>query len=197
MDSKIKADLYRYGGLTGVKGLFKGLMNPGFRYTFLLRKAGATNTYSPSGLLWRILLRHYSFKYGFQIFPSTQIGEGFYISHFGPIVINGKVKIGRNCNITHGVTLGQANRGSNMGCPELGDNVWLGTNAVLVGKIKVGSNVLVAPNAYVNFDVPDNSIVLGNPGKIIPKQNPVEGYIDFVLPSASHHAPVTPGEQPV
>ena len=48
---------------------------------------------------------------------------------------------------------------------------------MIVGKISIGNNVLVAANSYVNFDVPDNSIVLGNPAKIIHKDNATEGYI--------------------
>lgn len=123
------------------------------------------------------------FKYGFQIPVSTQIGSGFYIGHFGTIVINEKAKIGENCNIAHGVTIGQANRGKSKGCPIIGNKVWIGTGAIIVGKITVGSNVLIAPNSYVNFDVPDNSVVLGNPGKIIPKANATEGYINSCLES--------------
>lgn len=46
-----------------------------------------------------------------------------------------------------------------------------------MGKVKIGNDVLIAPGAYVNFDVPDHSIVIGNPGKIISKQNATEGYI--------------------
>lgn len=53
---------------------------------------------------------------------------------------------------------------------------WL--NAVIVGKIKIGNNVLIAPNAYVSFDVPSNSVVIGNPGQITPKENATEGYIN-------------------
>ena len=45
-------------------------------------------------------------------------------------------------------------------------------------KIKIGNNVLIAPNAYVNFDVPDNSVVVGNPAQITPKDNATEDYIN-------------------
>lgn len=55
--------------------------------------------------------------------------------------------------------------------------MFLGTNSIVVGKVKVGNDVLIAPGAYVNFDVPDHSIVIGNPEKIIPKENATEGYI--------------------
>lgn len=61
---------------------------------------------------------------------------------------------------------------------KIGNRVWIGTNAVIVGKITVGSNVLIAPNSYVNFDVPDNPIVIGNPAKIIYRKDVIEGYIN-------------------
>ena len=76
-----------------------------------------------------------------------------------------------------GCTLGRENRGIREGAPVLGDNVWIGTNSVVVGKVYIGNDVLIAPNAYVNFDVPDHSIVLGNPGRIIKKENATDSYI--------------------
>lgn len=48
-------------------------------------------------------------------------------------------------------------------------------------KIKIGNDVLIAPNAYVNFDVPDHSVVVGNPGKVYHRENATEGYIDYRL----------------
>lgn len=55
--------------------------------------------------------------------------------------------------------------------------MWIGTNAVIVGNITIGSDVLIAPLAYVNFDVPDHSIVIGNPARIISRDNATAGYI--------------------
>jgi serine O-acetyltransferase len=182
MERIIKADLYRYGGLTGWKGFLKAIIkHPGFRYTYILRKAAKTSTYSLPGIFWRLLLRKYSFKYGFQIHPSTQIGEGFFIGHFGLVGINPDVVIGKNCNLAHNVSIAQTNRGKLKGKPTIGDYVWIGAGAVLVGKIKIGNNVLIAPNAFVNFDVPDNSIVIGNPGVIRPNERATERYIMFVI----------------
>ena len=126
-------------------------------------------------------MRHHQIKYGFQIYPETQIGEGFYLGHWGALVINPKAKIGRNCNIAQGVTIAQANRGKNEGVPEIGNEVWIGPNAVIVGNIKIGDNVLIAPNAYVNFDVPANSVVIGNPAQITPNGKATEGYINHKI----------------
>ena len=59
----------------------------------------------------------------------------------------------------------------------IGNEVWIGTNAVVVGKIRIGNNVLIAPNAFVNIDVPDNSIVIGNPAIIKYCKSATEEYI--------------------
>lgn len=64
------------------------------------------------------------------------------------------------------------------GRPLIGDEAWIGVNAAIVGGIRVGSDVLIAPGAYVNCDVPDHSIVLGNPCRAIPCENATEGYIN-------------------
>ena len=95
MNKFIKADLYRYSQKQGLKSLIAALIIPGFRYMYLLRKASVCKKYSPAGLFFRILIRRYMFKYGFQIPVSTEIGPGFYIDHFGTIVINEKAKIGK------------------------------------------------------------------------------------------------------
>ena len=127
-------------------------------------------------IFYKLFLRHYVHKYGFQI--GGKIGYGFYIGHFGTIVINTGTVIGSNCNIAHLVTIGTTRRGSKAGTPTIGDEVWIGTGAIIVGKIIIGNNVLIAPGAYVNFDVPDNSIVIGNPGKIKPALDSTQGYIN-------------------
>ena len=182
MNRIIKADLYRHNELMGLKGFLKGFWRiPGFRYMFLLRKVAESRRFTPKWIFYSLLKNRYSYKYGFQIPSTTEIGEGFYIGHCGTIVINGKAKIGKNCNITHNVTIGQANRGKLKGYPLIGDNVWIGTGSVIVGNINIGSNVLIAPNSFVNIDVPENSLVVGNPCKIVYKDNPCEGYINNVL----------------
>lgn len=178
MKEIIKADLFRYGGLTKI---YKGKRNPGFHYMYYLRKASKYKRFSLLGIYFGLIVKRLSYKYGFQIPVSTSIGEGFYIGHFGTIVINKDAIIGKHCNISHLTTIGQANRGKNKGCPTLGNNVWIGTGSVIAGKITIGNNVLIAPNSFVNFDVPDKSLVIGNPAKIIAKENPTEGYINNIL----------------
>ena len=174
----IKADLFRYGGLTKIH---KGKRNPGFQYMYYLRRASQYKRFSVLGIYFGLIVKKLSYKYGFQIPITTEIGKGFYIGHFGTIVVNQNVKIGMNCNIAHSTTIGQANRGKRKGCPIIGDKVWIGTGSVIVGNINIGNNVLIAPNSFVNIDVPNDSLVMGNPAKIVPKENPTDGYINNVL----------------
>ena len=91
------------------------------------------------------------------------------------------MRIGRNCNIHKGVIIGQTNRDTKKGAPTIGDNVWIGVNAAIVGKITIGDDVLIAPNSFVNIDVPSHSVVFGNPCIIKHKQNATEGYINHIL----------------
>ncbi len=76
----------------------------------------------------------------------------------------------------HGVTLGREYRGKRQGAPNIGNRVWIGPGAVIVGKVRIGDDSLIAPNSFVNFDVPDNSVVIGNPGKVVSKKGSA-GYI--------------------
>lgn len=116
------------------------------------------------------------YKYGFQI--GGTLGKGFFIGHFGTIVVNEDAIIGDNCNIAHGVTIGVTRRGKHVGVPVIGNEVWIGTGATIVGRVSIGNNVLIAPGAYVNFDVPCNSVVIGNPGVIKPNMEATKGYIN-------------------
>lgn len=180
--SIIRGDLYRCGGLTGFIGFWKGFMTmPQFRFMFFFRLGTRFSSIPVISLFFRIIIKFYSYRYGFQIYIPTKIGKGFYIGHHGTIVINAKTVIGDYCNVTHNVTIGQISFGKNKGTPIIGNKVWLGTGSVIVGGINIGSNVLIAPNSYVNFDVPDNSLVIGNPAKIIRKDNPTENYINFTI----------------
>lgn len=138
MHRAVKADLFRYGGLTGIGGFIRGLRFPGFRYMYCLRRMANSKKYSPTWILFAVMKRRYSFKYGYQIPAGTKIGAGFYIGHRGAVVINERAIIGENCNIANGVTIGQANRGKLKGTPTIGDNVWIGTGAVIVGNINIG-----------------------------------------------------------
>jgi serine O-acetyltransferase len=182
MGPVIRCDLHRKCGRHDTVFLLQSIIkDPAFRYTYLMRKTSAYHKRHPLGMLWRVLWKRCSARYGMQISPETSIGKGFSLIHWGPMVISHVAVIGDYCTLSQGVTIGLSTRGDKRGAPKLGSRVWVGPGAVLVGDIRIGDNVLVAPNAYVNFDVPDNSIVIGNPGRVIESDSATEGYIDNML----------------
>lgn len=111
----------------------------------------------------------------------TQIGAGCYFGHASGITINPRAVIGCNANIHKGVTIGRENRGERKGAPTIGDNVWIGVGAVIVGSVRIGNDVLIAPNSFVNRDVPDHSVVIGNPCTIHRRPRATEGYINNTI----------------
>jgi len=169
----IRADLWRYYGRDDRAAFWRAFRKiPGFRFSYFLRKCQAAQ-FRPrwlritSTLLYRFLLEHYRYHYGFDIQIETEIGPGLYIGHFGHLTLHPMSRIGCNVNLSPGVVIGQCNRGRGQGVPVIGNRVWIGTNAIVVGGIRVGNNVMIAPGAYVNFDVPENAVVAGNPGRIV------------------------------
>ena len=171
----LQADMYRYyDKIPFVKPIQ-------IKYIRVFRKASCYPSKSILGIYYRLKLKHLSEKTGIQIPTRTKIGKGFYIGHFGTIIINPEVTIGDNLNIAAGVTIGKTNRGDKMGVPTIGNKVWIGTNAAIVGKIKIGDDVLIAPNAYVNTDLPSHSIAIGNPAEIHHKDDATEGYINRIV----------------
>lgn len=176
MNRVFKKDLYRYYG-EGGEPFLKRLLRPlEIKYISALRKANMCKLL-PLKLFYMLRLMHLSNKTQIQIPARTKIGEGLYIGHLGRVIIHPDAVLGKNINIATGVTIGMENRGDRKGAPVISDNCWIGTNAVIVGNVKIGKDVLVAPLTYVNFDVPDHSIVIGNPGRIIPRENATEAYI--------------------
>lgn len=174
----IKQDLYRY---TGGGGLLKTYLTVvGFKYTCILRliqNTKKTKLLFPIACFLKLKLLLMQRHYGIQIPWNTKIGKGFYIGHYGTIVVNGGAVIGDNVNISQGVTIGQANRGKRKGVPTIGNEVYIGPGAKIIGKVTIGNNVAIGANAVVTEDVPDNACVAGVPAKII-SMNGAGGYVN-------------------
>ncbi len=157
--------------------LFCLLANHGLHYLHAYR---AVQGHRAPQLFHRIIRRILRQKYGLEL-DSMKIGKGLYLGHPYNISVSEFAEIGENCNLSKGVTIGAENRGKRAGAPKLGNRVWVGTNAVVVGKITIGDNVMIAPNTFVNRDVPSDSIVIGNPMQILPdRTEATEGYIENV-----------------
>lgn len=107
---------------------------------------------------------------------SAKIGEQFYIGHFGNIILNADAVIGNNCNISQGVTIGVSGRGNNRGVPTIGNNVYIGANAVVAGNISIGDNCVIAGNSLVVSSFENNVTIAGVPAKVL-NNNTSKDYI--------------------
>lgn len=149
-------------------------------FLFLYRKAAVT-TFAPLKLIYKALFRIWANRRGLEISASQHIGGGLYLGHAYNITINCRAKIGRNCNIHKGVVLGQVNRGIRKGYPTIGDRVWIGINSAIVGNVTIGDDVMIAPNSFVNIDIPSHSVVFGNPCVIKHRDWATEDYVNNIV----------------
>lgn len=98
---------------------------------------------------------------------TAKIGAGLYLPHPGNVVIHGQAAMGEGCCLSQGVTVGISGRGDERGVPTLGNRVYVGVNAVVVGKITVGDDAVIGANSLVRADVPAHCTVLGVPAVVI------------------------------
>lgn len=160
----ILADYQRYNN-GGGKLLVDALLatNHCFAFMFWFRLCGA-----PKPICWIAKFMKYRIgrRYGIQIPTGTQIGAGLYIGHGIGIVINDKTKIGRNCNISHFLSIGTNIAGETA---VIGDNVYIGPHVSIVGAVKIGDNVKIGAGTVVVKDVPEGCVTVGCSNRIITK----------------------------
>lgn len=169
-------DYYRMTGQKykrGLKSFLKMALFHNLQFTYWYRKYQKNKGFFSRYMLYRI-----SRKYGLEISPNAKIGKGLYLGHPYNITVGEGVILGTNVNLHKGCTIGRTNRG-NCGSPCIGNNVFVGINATVVGNIRIGDDVLIAPNSYVNIDVPEHSVVIGNPAIVHFKENATEGYVNY------------------
>lgn len=104
---------------------------------------------------------------GADIHPAAMIGDSFFIDHATGVVIGETSVIGNNVSIYQGVTLGGVSSQKGKRHPTIGDHVVIGANATVLGNITIGNNVRIGAGSVVLKDVPDDSTVVGVPGKIV------------------------------
>jgi serine O-acetyltransferase len=104
--------------------------------------------------------------YGIDLPAEAVIGRRFYISHPHGVIVNGKAVFGDDCSVSHGVTIGIGIPGKNS-VPRFGDRVWIGPGAVVVGGIEVGDDVRIGANTLVMSNVPSGAHVFEKPTRVL------------------------------
>lgn len=123
---------------------------------------------------------------GIEIHPGAIIGKGLFIDHGMGVVIGETCEIGDNVTIYHGVTLGGTGKDHGKRHPTIGNNVMISSGAKVLGPFKVGDNSRIAANAVVLQEIPEDSTVVGIPGKVVKIQgkrvNPCDDLDQVGLP---------------
>lgn len=142
-----------------------------WKFQILLRKCEYYNN-CKKGYISKIV-KYFNFyrfhklrlKLGFSI-PLNVFGPGLSIAHYGQITVNGNAKIGKNCRIQESVTIGATN--GNAEAPIIGDNVFIGSGARIIGELKIGNNIAIGANSVVVKSFNENNITIaGVPAKKI------------------------------
>ncbi len=106
--------------------------------------------------------------------PELEIGKGTKFPHMAlGSLFHPKVKIGSNCVLLHGITIG--GKSGHKKLPVIGNNVWIGAHSIILGDISIGDNSVIGAGSVVVKDVPANAIVAGNPAKVIKYKNMFSG----------------------
>lgn len=164
--TNISSDLKVYNGEWGAQGFWAMVV-----YRFGRWRYGIGNPVlrKPFSLLYRLLYKMVQILTGIELPCEVPVGRNFRIDHFGDIVISGYASFGDDCIIRNGVTVGLKNIEEKT-APKIGNGVNIGAGAKILGKITIGNNVDIGANAVVITSVPDNSIAVGIPARIIPKK---------------------------
>ena len=145
------------------------------RYMYYFRKAQTSKLKKLFIVLQLICGR----RYGIEIGIDAKIGTGFHMVHPCNITVSGLAVVGDNCIMLKGSTIGVVNGDwEHWGAPIIGNCVYIGLNSTVIGKIRIGDDVLIAPNTLVNQDVPSHSVVIGNPMQVHHKEQATRYYIN-------------------
>lgn len=171
--------LMDYERLTGekysfLKGGAKLLTTLGLRFMFWGRVSENCHNRFTSFIV-KIIMHHYKEKHNLML-PFGRTGGGLALGYPHDIIVNGGVEIGEYACLYKGVLIGSIKGGTKGGVPRIGNHVVIAQNATVVGNITIGNDVLIAAGAFVNFNVPDHSVVIGNPGVIHYKADATKEY---------------------
>jgi len=173
--ANIRIDLNRYSYRLKRPKLAIILLSPGFQAGawYRIRHWLASDQKLRNPLWWIVVVfellmtRFIEIISGMELHPKAEIGPGLYMPHMGGIVVGEAVKVGCYCDIYHGVTLGYGGMDPYGGYPTIGDRVFIGAGAKVLGKITIGNDVIVGANAVVIQDASDRAILGGIPAQVM------------------------------
>lgn len=120
----------------------------------------------PLKIGYRVLHKGVEIAAGISVPASADIGPGLYIGHFGQIIVHADTRAGRNLSLGQGVTLGTRGGGS-VGAPVIGDDVYIGVGAKILGPVHIGDGARIGANAVVLDDVPAGATAVGIPARVV------------------------------
>ncbi|MCX6602019.1 MAG: serine acetyltransferase [Acidobacteria bacterium] len=171
MFEKLREDYRMHEGHVSSQGFWVMIPYRFGRWRYQLRPALLRK---PMSMIYRVLKTLSQILTGIDLPCEVAIGRRFRIEHFGGIIISGDAVIGDDVVLRHGVTIGLKHR-DDPGSPVVGNRVDIGAGAKLLGKIRIGDDVLIGANAVVITDVPANSIAVGVPARILPRKPRAKG----------------------
>ena len=169
MFDNIRQDLAAHHGDWGAQGFWALVVYRFGRWRYQVRPALLRKLFS---LIYKLLFKLVQILTGIELPCEVPIGRNFVIEHAGGIVVSGYASFGDDCRIRNGVVIGLA-RLEEPCAPRIGNDVDIGTGAVLLGDIRIGDHVRIGANAVVLSDVPDNSIAVGVPALVKPRRRPI------------------------
>jgi len=149
-----------------VNSRFEILLYPSFKAVIMYRLSHRLYL-KGHFLLARYICEKTKRKTGIEIHPGAVIGKGLFIDHGSGVVIGETAKVGNDVTMFHGATLGGTGKEKGKRHPTVGDNVFIGSGAKVLGNIYIGNNVKIGANAVVLNNVEDNSTVVGIPAKVV------------------------------
>lgn len=164
--SNIRNDLATYDGDWSCQGFWVMLIYRFGRWRYRFRYGICRK---PLSLCYKILYKMSQIVCGIELPCEVNVGRNFRIDHFGGIIVSGYATFGDDCIIRNDVTIGLKNIEEKV-APQIGSKVNIGAGAKVLGPITIGNNVDIGANAVVIDSVPDDSLAVGIPARIIPKR---------------------------
>jgi serine O-acetyltransferase len=165
MFNELRDDFRAYDRNWGAQGFWVMIVYRFGRWRYGVKPPIARKLFS---LIYKILYKSVQILTGIELPCEAIVGQNFVIDHFGGIIISGYAKFGDNCRIRNGVVVGLRRIDEKL-APIIGNNVDVGSGAKLLGPIRIGDNTIIGANAVVLCDVPANSIAVGVPAIVRPR----------------------------